>query len=154
MGNKIINVGTVVANSQRIHIGREFQTGELVQKLWESLPSVYRQCVVIYTDFYSSYPVVLPSKRHRAVGKETGKTNYIERFNCTLRQRVSRLARKTLSFSKKLENQIGAFCNFIHYYNTSLPACVLSFLRLPFYLGFKPYMPPSKNHNNILRRGS
>ena len=98
------------------------RSGESAQKLWESLPSVYRQCAVIYTDFYSSYPVVLPSKRHRAVGKETGKTNYIERFNCTLRQRVSRLVRKTLSFSKKLENHIGAIWNFIHHYNASLPA--------------------------------
>ncbi|MDG3497516.1 MULTISPECIES: IS1 family transposase, partial [Pseudanabaena] len=97
--------------------------GDSAQKLWESLPSVYRQCAIIYTDFYSSYPVVLPSKRHRAVGKETGKTNYIERFNCTLRQRVSRLVRKTLSFSKKLENHIGAIWNFIHHYNTSLPPC-------------------------------
>jgi insertion element IS1 protein InsB len=131
MGNKIINVGTVVANSQKIHSGRELQTGESAQKLWESLPSVYRQCVVIYTDFYSSYPVVLPSKRHRAVGKETGKTNYIERFNYTLRQRVSRVVRKTLSFSKKLENYIGAICNFIHHYNTSLPSCA-SFPLRPF----------------------
>ena len=61
-----------------------------------------------------------------AVGKETGKTNYIERFNCTLRQRVSRLVRKTLSFSKKLENHIGAIWNFIHHYNASLPP-LLSF---------------------------
>ena len=99
------------------------RTGESAQKLWESLPSVYRQCAVIYTDFYSSYPVFLHSKRHRAVGKETGKTNYIERFNCTLRQRVSRLVRKTLSFSKKLENHIGAIWNFIHHYNDSLPPC-------------------------------
>jgi len=35
--------------------------------------------------------------------------SYIERFNCTLRQRVSRLVRKTLSFSKKLENHIDSF---------------------------------------------
>jgi IS1 family transposase len=32
----------------------------------------------------------------------------IERFNNTLRQRVSRLVIETLSFSKKLENHIGA----------------------------------------------
>jgi transposase-like protein len=31
------------------------RTGESAQKLWESLPNVYRQCAVIYTDFYSSY---------------------------------------------------------------------------------------------------
>ncbi len=60
---------------------------------------------------------VFPSKRHRAVGKETGKTSYIERFNNTLRQRVSRLVRKTLSFSKSLENHIGAIWYFIHHYN-------------------------------------
>jgi insertion element IS1 protein InsB len=30
---------------------------------------------------------------------------------------VSRLVRKTLSFSKKLENHVGAIWNFIHEYN-------------------------------------
>ncbi|MEP0872528.1 IS1 family transposase, partial [Trichocoleus desertorum AS-A10] len=54
------------------------------------------------------YPVALLSQRHRAVGKETGLTSYIERFNNTLRQRISRLVRKTLSFSKKLDNHVGA----------------------------------------------
>ncbi len=51
----------------------------------------YRQCAIAYTDFWAAYAAVPPSKRHRAVGKETGKTSYIERFNNTLRQRVSRL---------------------------------------------------------------
>jgi len=58
--------------------------------------------------------------RYRAVGKETGKPSDIERFNNTLRQRVSRLLRKTLSFSKSLENHIGAIWYFIHDYNASL----------------------------------
>ncbi|MGK7915046.1 MAG: IS1 family transposase, partial [Prochloraceae cyanobacterium] len=40
--------------------------------------------------------------------KGTGLTSYIERFNNTLRQRVSRLVRDTLSFSKKLQNHLGA----------------------------------------------
>jgi len=57
-----------------------------------------------------------------AVGKETGKTSYIERFNNTLRQRVSPGVRKTLSFSRKLENHMGAIWNFIHDYNASLRA--------------------------------
>ena len=69
------------------------------RKLWDSLPPIYRQCAVAYTDFWAAYGTVFPTKRHRAVGKETGKTSYIERFNNTLRQRVSRLVRKTLSFS-------------------------------------------------------
>lgn len=88
--------------------------------LWASLPPVYRQCAIAYTDFWAAYAAVLPSKRHRAVGKQTGKTSYIERLNNTLRQRVSRLVRKTLSFSKSLENHIGAIWYFLHYYNTSL----------------------------------
>jgi insertion element IS1 protein InsB len=90
------------------------------RRLWESLPSVYRQCAIAYTDFWAAYAAVVPGKRHRAVGKETGKTSYIERFNNTLRQRVSRLVRKTLSFSKSLENHIGAIWYFIHHYNASL----------------------------------
>lgn len=88
------------------------------QQLWQSLPAVYRQCAVAYTDFWEAYQSVLPSKRHYAVGKETGKTSYIERFNNTVRQRVGRLVRKTLSFSKKLENHIGAIWYFIHHYNS------------------------------------
>lgn len=88
--------------------------------LWQSLPPVYRQCAICYTDFWEAYQQVLPSKRHRAVGKETGKTSYIERFNNTLRQRVGRLVRKTLSFSKQLSNHIGAIWYFVHHYNASL----------------------------------
>lgn len=102
-----------------VHVGDRSREG--AQALWESLPAVYRQCAVSYTDFWASYKTVLPSKRHRAVGKESGKTNHIERFNCTLRQRVSRLVRKTLSFSKKLANHIGAIWYFIHHYNATLP---------------------------------
>jgi IS1 family transposase len=57
---------------------------------------------------------------NKAVGKETGLTNHIKRFNNTLRQRVSRLVRKTLLFSKKLENHMGAIIYFINHYNKSL----------------------------------
>lgn len=90
------------------------------QGLWDSLPGVYRQYAVCYTDFWSAYANIFPSKRHKAVGKETGKTSHIERFNLTLRQRVSRLVRKTLSFSKKIKNHIGAIWNFVHHYNLFL----------------------------------
>ena len=97
------------------HVGD--RSRESAQALWDSLPGVYRQCAVVYTDFWEAYETVIPEKRHRAVGKESGLTSYIERFNNTLRQRVSRLVRKTLSFSKKLDNHIGAIWNFIHEYN-------------------------------------
>ena len=90
------------------------------QALWDSLPGVYRQCAVCYTDFWEAYVGVIPSKRHHPVNKDSGKTNGIERFNCTLRQRVSRLVRKALSFSKKFENHLGAIWYFIHHYNVTL----------------------------------
>jgi len=90
------------------------------KRLWQSLPPVYRQCAVCYTDFWDAYAQVLPSKRHRPVGKDSGKTNYIERFNNTLRQCVGRLVRKALSFSKKLVNHVGAIWYFIHHYNAGL----------------------------------
>lgn len=87
--------------------------------LWASLPAVYRQCAICYSDFWEAYSGVLPSKRHRAVGKESGQTNLVERLNNTLRQRIGRLVRKTLAFSKKLDNHIGAIWYFIHHYNAS-----------------------------------
>lgn len=101
-----------------VFVGARDRAG--AEGLWRSLPEIYRQCAVAYTDFWSAYKEVFPATRHRAVGKETGHTSYIERFNNTLRQRVSRLVRKTLSFSKKLENHIGAIWLFVHNYNESL----------------------------------
>ena len=70
--------------------------------------AVYRQCAVNYTDFWRAYGIVFPKKRHRVVGKDTGQRNYIERFNNTMRQRISRRVRKTLSFSKTLSNHMGS----------------------------------------------
>jgi insertion element IS1 protein InsB len=90
-----------------VYIGQRDKDG--ARGLWNSLPPVYRQCAVSYTDFWSAYGIVFPKKRQRAVGKDTGQTNYIERFNNTMRQRISRLARKTLSFSKKLSNHMGSY---------------------------------------------
>lgn len=39
------------------------------RKLWESLPSVYRQCAVAYTDFWSADGAVFFRQRHQAAGK-------------------------------------------------------------------------------------
>ena len=60
-----------------------------------------------YTDFWESYKTVIPSKRHRPVGKETDQTNPIERLNNTFRHRLSWLVRESLSFSRKMENHVG-----------------------------------------------
>ncbi|NEP86352.1 MAG: IS1 family transposase [Okeania sp. SIO2C2] len=66
------------------------------QNLWHCLPGVYGQCAVCYSDFGEAYEIILPSMRHQALGKETGKTSDIERFNNTMgQQRIGRLVRKT-----------------------------------------------------------
>jgi IS1 family transposase/DNA-directed RNA polymerase subunit RPC12/RpoP len=101
-----------------VYVGTRDSEG--ARALWDSIPLQYQQTAFTFTDFWQAYQAVFPDQRHLAVGKETGKTNHIERFNNTLRQRVSRLVRKSLSFSKKLDNHIGAIWYFIHHYNASL----------------------------------
>lgn len=69
---------------------------------------------------------IIPKNQHKPVSKDSRKTNHIERFNCTLRQRVSRLVRKALSFSKKLENHILAIKYFICHYNITKSEAMLA----------------------------
>ena len=65
---------------------------------------------------------MIPAAQHQAISKLARKTNHIERFNNTLRQRVSRMAREALSSSKKLANHIGAIKLFICHYNLTRAA--------------------------------
>ena len=84
------------------------RSGQSAQALWKKIPLVYQEHAVFFTDHYAAYTGVLPPARHRAISKLARKTNHVERFNCTLRRRDSRLVRTTLSFSKKLSTHIGA----------------------------------------------
>ncbi len=84
------------------------------KQLLKHLPPEYKNKAQFYTDDYAAYDGVIPKKRHTVSKKYT---THIERFNLTLRQRISRLVRKTLSFSKKLDNHIGAIKYFICDYN-------------------------------------
>ena len=68
-------------------------------QLWQRVPPAYKSCMT-YTDFWHAYQKVLPDEQHHPVGKETGQTAHVERWNNTLRQRLARFVRKTLSFSK------------------------------------------------------
>jgi insertion element IS1 protein InsB len=92
------------------------------KRLWAKIPEVYRQHAIFYTDQYVVYGGVIPAAQHRAISKLARTTNHIERFNNTLRQRVSRLVREALSFSKKLANHIGAIKLFICHYNLTRAA--------------------------------
>jgi len=97
------------------HVGD--RSGESGKALWANIPMVYRAQATFHTDQYEVYKGVIPAEQHRAITKKARKTNHLERFNNTLRQRVSRLVRETLSFSKKLANHIGAIKYFICHYN-------------------------------------
>jgi insertion element IS1 protein InsB len=73
----------------------------------------YQEQATFHTDQDDAYRGVIPAERHRAIIKKAWKTNHIERFNDTLLQRVPRLVRETLSFSKRLAHHIGAIKYFI-----------------------------------------
>ena len=73
------------------------------RKLWESIPRNYREKATFYTDDWQSYKGIIPEDRHRVV---KGKSNHIERFNCTMRQRISRLVRKQRMFYPITANRL------------------------------------------------
>jgi len=89
------------------------------QKLWERIPALYRRghC---YSDFWKAYQMVIPSEQHTAAGKETGLTAHVERWNNTLRQRLGRFVRKSLSFSKSETMHEICLRLFLHDYNRLL----------------------------------
>ena len=66
------------------------------RRLWDRLPPAFRHGLC-FTDFWRAYALVVPAAQHVAGGKETGQTNHVERFNNTLRQRLARFVRDTLS---------------------------------------------------------
>ena len=50
-----------------VHVGDGSREG--AKQLWRSLPAVYGQCAVSYTDFWEAYQQVFPCKRHQAQGQ-------------------------------------------------------------------------------------
>jgi insertion element IS1 protein InsB len=104
------------------HVGD--RSRESAKALWSEIPAVYQEHAIFHTDQYEVYNGVIPAERHKAITKQARKTNHIERFNNTLRQRLSRLVRATLSFSKKVENHIGAIKFFICHYNLEKAAAL------------------------------
>jgi insertion element IS1 protein InsB len=84
--------------------------------LWEAIPLPYRagHC---FTNFWIAYQAVIPEGQHTAAGKEMGETAHVERWNNTLRQRLARFVRKTLSFSKDPVMHEACLNLFLHRYN-------------------------------------
>jgi insertion element IS1 protein InsB len=105
------------------HVGDRSQ--DSAKQLWAKIPATYRERATFSTDQYAAYIGVIPAAQHQAISKHARKTNHIERFNNTLRQRVSRLGRSTLAFSKSVENHIGAIRYFIGHYNLTRAALLV-----------------------------
>src|SRR5215207_4569286 len=88
------------------------------QKLWAAIPAAYR-LLHCYSDFWEAYQLVIPSEQHTAAGKKSGLTAHVERWNNTLRQRLGRFVRKSLSFSKSDAMHELCLRLFLHDYNKS-----------------------------------
>jgi insertion element IS1 protein InsB len=122
------------ANKQWIWLAMDAKSGQIIafhvgdrsrtsaRRLWAKIPEAYRQHATFYTDQYVVYEGVIPTTQHKAISTLARKTNHIERCNNTLRQRVSRLVRAALSFSKTLANHVGAIKLFICHDNLTRAA--------------------------------
>ena len=85
-------------------------------QLWRRIPLPYKRCYS-FSDFWDAYQRIFAQDRHQSVGKDSGQTNHIERWFHTVRQRLARLVRKTLSFSKSDVAHERVFRLFVHHYN-------------------------------------
>ena len=77
-----------------------------------------------FTDFWEAYKAVIPDEHHQAVGKDSGLTAHVERLNNTIRQRLARFVRKSLSFSKSDEMHLTCLHLFLHRYNLERAAVI------------------------------
>jgi insertion element IS1 protein InsB len=84
--------------------------------MWNKISLAYRnkKC---FTDFYSVYKNSIPKDQSYPVGKETGETAHVERWNTTLRQRLDRFVIGTLYFSKYDAMHEICLHLFLHRYN-------------------------------------
>jgi IS1 family transposase len=95
------------------------RSAESCRAFWRLIPKAYRRCLS-FSDFWEAYDEVIKTGKHHMVGKESGETNHVERWNNTLRQRICRFVRKTLSFSKSDEMHQAYLHLFVFNYNLSL----------------------------------
>ncbi len=85
-----------------------------------------RKEATCYNDFWEAYQQVIPKERHEATGKEQGETSHVERWiNTSLRQRLSRFVRKTLSFSESRQMHHCCLKIFICRYNLERRSIIL-----------------------------
>ena len=90
------------------------------QLFYEKIPEIFKGNAGLFSDYWQSYVKTFENENHFGVGKSSGLTAYIERFNGTLRQRVLLLDIQEFS-------QVSIFKNIIHYSNKSFQRPDLSF---------------------------
>ena len=66
------------------------RSAESARALRARIPADYRRRAT-RSDFWLADAEVFPRRTHRLCGKGAGETCYVERWNCTLRQRLGRL---------------------------------------------------------------
>ena len=86
---------------------------------WEAIPEAYR-------GFGVADASVFPQPTHRSVDKKSGQRAPIERWHNTVRQRLARYVRKTLSFSRSLAFHEGVTRGFVPDSNLGLLPSVTS----------------------------
>jgi insertion element IS1 protein InsB len=72
------------------------------------------------SDCWLACEAAFPARTHRLCGKEEGETTHAERWFGTLRARVSRLVRRSYSFSKSVDRHLDAIHLFITGYNLQI----------------------------------
>lgn len=65
------------------------------RRLWRAIAAAYRTGLC-FTDFWRVYQAVVPEDQHRAVGKDTGQTAHVERWNNTLTSARDKNIERTL----------------------------------------------------------
>lgn len=98
--------------------------GATCERLWRAIPDRYKKATC-YSDLWEAYWEVIPQDQHEATGNEQGETWHVERWINTLRQRLSRFVRKTLSFSKSRHMHHCCLKLFIHRYNLERLSIIL-----------------------------
>ena len=93
--------------------------------LWRAIPWRYKRAKC-YSDFWEAYRAVIPAVQHQAVGKGSGLTNHVERWNNTLRQRLGQFVRSSLSFSKSWDLHVARLRLFVHRYNLWIAESILN----------------------------
>jgi insertion element IS1 protein InsB len=92
---------------------------ETCKKLWSNIPHAFKQGT-LFSDFWEAYQSVIPDDQHEVVGKDSGLTAHIERFNNTIRQRLARFVRQSLSFSKSPYMHLICLHMFLVRYNLAI----------------------------------